>query len=62
MTIRKYAKECGVEIVGKLRRYDTPDHAPWEPADRCYVDDVGNEFTICADGSILIVTADGAVI
>lgn len=62
MTIRKYAKECGVEIVGKLHRYDTPTYAPWNPADRCYVDDAGNEFTICADGSILIVTADGAVI
>lgn len=60
MTIRKYAKECGVEIVGKLHRYDTP--ANWNPADRCYVDDAGNEFTICAEGGILIVTADGAVI
>lgn len=62
MTIRQYAKESGIEIVGKLHRYDTPTYAPWNPADRCYVDDAGNEFTICADGSILIVTADGGVI
>lgn len=59
-SIRQYAKEVGVEIVGKLTRYATP--SSWNPADRCYVDDAGNEFTRCADGNILIVTADGGVI
>lgn len=49
-------------MATKCRQHNAPDHAPWNPADRCYVDDAGNEFTRCADGSILIVTADGAVV
>ncbi len=62
MTIRQYAKECGFAIVGKLHRKETPNNAPWKPTDKHYTDDAGNEYTLCVDGSIVIVTVDGAVI
>lgn len=62
ITIRQYAKEIGFEIIGKLHRCETPVGKAWCRNDRCYEDDAGNEFIICAKGGILIVTADGAVI
>lgn len=56
--IREYAKQVEHEIIGKLTR-----HAEWEltPADRCYIDEGGNEYIITG-GLVVIVTADGAVI
>lgn len=71
MNIRKYAKECGVEVVGKLHRFPNPIKLnrltdmygeSWKSNDRCFVDEAGNEFILCTEGGILIITADGSVI
>lgn len=68
MTIRQYAKECGIPIVGKLTR--RPD---WEycldystgmkvhSGCRHYTDEAGTEF-IHGPKGICIVAPDGAVI
>ena len=61
MTIREYAKQYNVEVIGNLHRIPCdrrdPDGTPYQ----LYVDDAGNEYTVNRNG-ICIVTADGNVI
>lgn len=68
MTIRKYAKDCGHTIVGKLRRIeDFVDRSVVdnEEIGRCkvWIDEAGNEYMYDVKRkSICIVTYDGGVI
>ena len=68
MTIRQYAKQVGVTVVGNLRRVQ--EHDPVNCLGRrvgvFYVDAAGNEYTKFTDGRyplnpFLIVTADDQV-
>ena len=71
MTIREYAKARGHQIVGRLTRrheweyeYDDSWMAGGKKHSGCkhYADEGGNEYIIGKDGTICIVTEDGAVI
>ena len=58
MTIREYSKKVGFEIVGRLIRC-----SEWEESskERWYIDEAGNEY-MKKGNSLVIVTADGAII
>lgn len=68
--IRKFAKSVGHEVVGNLFRAvrfypaDTVDKNSLvdnRSSDRLYLDAAGNEYWLAKDGSVCIVTAEGAV-
>lgn len=62
MTIREYARQRHVEVVGRLKRL--PAHDGRDPDGkryRFYIDEAQNEYTINSNG-VCIVTADGDVI
>lgn len=62
MTIREYARQQHVEVVGRLKRL--PAHDGRDPDGkryRFYIDEAKNEYTINSNG-VCIVTADGGVI
>lgn len=68
MTAREYAKQIGVEIVGKLSRktgvhtkYSARKDEYVEDRFTIYVDEAGNEFIPDGTGSWCCVTADGGV-
>ena len=61
MTIREYARQRGVEVVGKLKRISAFDgRDPDGKRYRFYIDEAKNEYTINSNG-VCIVTADGGV-
>lgn len=59
MTIREYANECGVEIVGKLtiKKVDRDEYGHYI----VYTDEAMNEYYVSANGGHVIVTIDGDV-
>jgi hypothetical protein len=58
-TIRETAASVGFEIKGKLKLWGIVNK------ERVYIDEEGNEFTLCAydpgAGEVLIVDKDGAI-
>lgn len=68
MTIRQYAKECGIPIVGKLTRradweyyFDYPTGMKVHSGCRHYVDEAGTEFIHTPKG-ICIAFPDGSIL
>lgn len=61
MTIREYARQRGVEVVGRLKRLPAYDGRDQDGKRyRFYIDEANNEYTINSNG-VCIVTYDGAV-
>lgn len=68
MTARQYAKECGVEIVGKLRKV-TKESRKWNAykgeevvvKSVYWVDDAGTEINGTRSGGWCLTTSDGTV-
>ena len=68
MTAREYARECGVELVGKLTRKTWEQKRwDWNKCDEVidkhtyYIDEVGNEMHR-VNGGWCLIEADGGVI
>lgn len=68
MTAREYAKECGVEIAGKLTKKSiTSEKFDWAKGEMVeekitfWIDEAGNEFHK-GKGGWVIITADGGCI
>lgn len=67
--IKKFAKSVGHIIVGKLTRrisaefsYDWDTGKKVRGTTKFYYDEAGNEYWLCRNGAVSIVTADGGVI
>lgn len=68
MTAREYAKECGIELVGKLtRKIDITTEWSWSKCEEVekktvyWVDEVGNTLTGNKGGGWCLATPDGEV-
>lgn len=68
MTAREYAKECGIELVGKLtkkviahERFDLLKGEMVTKKDTYWIDEAGNELEKGKNGNWCLTTADGTV-
>lgn len=62
MTLRDYAKSCGVEVVGKLKRVAKIRDEDQTNCDPLWIDEAGNEYIGNVRKGFCIVTTDGNVI
>ena len=68
MTAREYAKECGIELVGKLTKkvFETEKFDYWKgemitEKTVYWIDEIGNEISGSKKAGWCLTTADGTV-